>query len=106
MSAVVPSRLDGRLAIDRDTSRADAVTLWLEGTLDLRNATRLADECRGRLSHGQRVLIDLSELDRVDDDAVVALDGISAAGCLLFNATRSLLRHGASHVRAARVNAR
>lgn len=95
-----------QLAIERDEARLDAVTLWLQGWLDRRAVTRLVDECRTRLSRGQRVLVDLSGLDGIDPDAAEPLHALSAHGCLLFNSTRSLFPDTASRVRDRCVNAR
>jgi hypothetical protein len=95
-----------QLGIERDEARLDAVTLWLQGWLDRRAVTQLVDECRTRLSRGQRVLVDLSGLDGIDPDAAEPLHALSAHGCLLFNSTRSLFPGTAPHVRDRRVNTR
>jgi len=97
---------DRQLAIERDEARLDAVTLWLHGWLDGRTVTRLVDECRTRLLRGQRVLVDLSALDGIGDDAVEALHGLSADGCFLFNSTRSLFPPAVPHTCNRHVKAR
>src|SRR5829696_7758787 len=66
------------------------VTVWLSGALGGADVSGVLDICRHHLASGQRLLVDVSDLDLADDAGAELLRDLAHRGALVVNASVEL----------------